>query len=199
MLSLDKSEILRYLGFRKKAELTAEISNMIDELVTLAQEVAKPRYLYRIFNLRVDEQAKQVKVLGTELMLTGKSITSHLQKAKKIALLVVTLGMEIERKINQYSVNDETKTVILEAICNDYIEKICDLAQRNVKNELGNGWTMNRRFSPGYGDLPLNVQAKFLEIMQASKKLGIYLNESDLMIPRKSVTAILGVFENKSL
>jgi cobalamin-dependent methionine synthase I len=58
---------------------------------------------------------------------------------------------------------------------------------------------MNRRFSPGYGDLPLNVQAKFLEIMQASKKLGIYLNESDLMIPRKSVTAILGVFENKSL
>jgi cobalamin-dependent methionine synthase I len=172
---------------------------MIDGLIILAQEVAKPRFFYRIFDLRVDEQVKQVEILGTKLILTGKSITSHLQKAKKIVLLVVTLGMEIERKINQCSVNDETKAVILEAICNDYIEKTCDLAQRNVKNELGSGWTLSRRFSPGYGDLPLSVQAKFLEIMQASKKLGIYLNESDLMIPRKSVTAILGVFENKSL
>lgn len=199
MLSLDKSEILRYLGFRKKAELTAEVSSMIDELVILAEKVAKPRYFHRIFDLQVDGKARRVEILGTDLVLTGKSITSHLQRAEKVVLLAATLGMEIERKINQYSVNDETKAVILEAICNDYIEKVCDLAQNNVGDELGNDWLLNRRFSPGYGDLSLSVQAKFLEVMQASKKLGIYLSESDLMIPRKSVTAILGAFESQSI
>ena len=49
------------------------------------------------------------------------------------------------------------------------------------------------RYSPGYGDLPLSVQPDFLAALDAQKTLGITLTETFLMIPSKSVTAIIGI------
>ena len=49
------------------------------------------------------------------------------------------------------------------------------------------------RFSPGYGDLPIEVQKDFLPLLDAERRLGITLSESCLMAPSKSVTAIIGV------
>ena len=51
------------------------------------------------------------------------------------------------------------------------------------------------RFSPGYGDLPLAIQGRFLDTIEATKRAGIYLSEGDIMLPEKSVTAIMGVSE----
>jgi hypothetical protein len=199
LLPLKKSEILRYLGYRKKQKLKAEISKMIDEMMIEAQKIANPRYRYQVFNLKINEHDNKVEILETELVLTGKKITGHLSQAKQVVLLVATLGVEVERKIKRYDITDITKSLIMDAVCTDYIEKVCDLAEVDLKNKLGDFWYINRRFSPGYGDLPLSVQPKLLKAMQALQKLGIYLNENLLMIPMKSVTGIIGVFAQEEL
>lgn len=49
------------------------------------------------------------------------------------------------------------------------------------------------RFSPGYGDLPINMQKDIFAALDCPRKIGLSLNESLLMSPSKSVTAIIGV------
>ena len=49
------------------------------------------------------------------------------------------------------------------------------------------------RFSPGYGDLPLETQRPLLQILDSGRRAGIVLSDTMLMIPSKSVSAIIGV------
>ena len=57
------------------------------------------------------------------------------------------------------------------------------------------GRFLTDRFSPGYGDLPLSLQADFLRATDAGRKLGITVNDSFLMTPCKTVTAVIGLSE----
>ena len=59
-----------------------------------------------------------------------------------------------------------------------------------MKNE---GLFTRPRFSPGYGDLPLDVQSPLLALTDATRRLGVTLSESNLMNPLKSVTAVIGL------
>jgi hypothetical protein len=199
MLPLDKSEVLRYLGYKRKQELTPEVSQQVDELMIEVQEKAHAHYRYQIFDSEADEEAQVIRVLGTDLVLPGKNIYNHLKRAEKVVLLVATLGIDIERVIRQYEMTDMTKAFILDAACVEYIEKVCDLAECDIDEAVGDGWTLNRRFSPGYGDLPLTIQPDFLRVMDASRTLGIHLTDTLLMVPRKSVTAIAGLFSDASV
>lgn len=197
MLPLNKKEILRYLGFKKKQELTETIDNEINQLMEEVQLIAHPRYTYLIFECQAKAAEQEIHVLGTDLILTGHSIYQHLKHAKKVALLAATLGIEVERRIRYYSLTEMSKSVILDACCTEYIEKICDLAECQIEKEAEKeGFTMNRRFSPGYGDLPLAIQPAFLAVLEADRRIGLQLSETLLMMPRKSVTAIIGLFDD---
>ena len=50
-----------------------------------------------------------------------------------------------------------------------------------------------RRFSPGYGDVPLSLQRDVLAVLDAQRKLGITLSDTFFMTPCKSVTAFVGI------
>lgn len=195
----DKSEVLRYLGYRRKQELTDEVSGLVDALMLEVQEKSQAHYKYEVFDLEFDHETPEVKVVGTSLVLTGKNIYNHLKRAQKVVLLVGTLGIDIERAIRQYEISELTKAQILDACCVEYLEKVLDLAEFEIAADFPD-YTLNRRFSPGYGDLPLMpTQAQFLATMNAQKDLGISLTATHLMIPRKSVTAITGLFEDAKL
>lgn len=197
-LPLEKSEVLRYLGYRRHQELTDDVSDLVDELMLEVQEVSYARYFYQVYDLTLDEKNLAVHVANTDLVLQSKNIFNHLKNAKKAVLMAATLGIEIERKIRLYELSEMTKAFILDAACVDYIEKICDLAEVDIAMHFPE-YTLNRRFSPGYGDLSLDVQPQFLKTLGADKKLGLTLTETQLMIPRKSVTAIIGLFDDEKL
>ena len=55
------------------------------------------------------------------------------------------------------------------------------------------GLALTERFSPGFGDLPLELQRQVTEALDCPRSLGITLGESLLMTPSKSVTAIIGM------
>ena len=62
--------------------------------------------------------------MGTDLILEGKAIYNHLKNANKVALLAATLGIEVERQIRKYELTDMSKSLILDACCVEYIEKL---------------------------------------------------------------------------
>ena len=52
------------------------------------------------------------------------------------------------------------------------------------------------RFSPGYGDWPITVQPKVAAVLDTARRAGICVLNTNLMTPRKSVTAILGLSDH---
>lgn len=199
-VQLEKKEILRYLGYRRKQELTPEVEQQIQQLMLEVMQVANPRYTFLIFPCQPNESKQQIQVVGTDLLLEGKAIYSHLKNAKKVALLAATLGLEVERQIRKYELTEMSRAMILDACCVEYIEKICDLAECVIEQEVAaEHLILNRRFSPGYGDLPIEIQAKFLAVTDATRRIGINLSENFLMTPRKSVTAIIGLFDDEAV
>lgn len=197
-LPLEKSEVLRYLGYRRKQELTPDISALVDEMIMEVQNVSNARYLYQAYDFTLVEANHAIHLTNTDLVLQSKQLYSHLKHAKQVVLLAATLGIEVERQVRLYELSEMTKAFVLDAACVDYIEKICDLAEVDIDSQFTDS-VLNRRFSPGYGDLSLEVQPKFLKTLGADRQLGLTLTENYLMIPRKSVTAILGLFEDDKL
>ncbi len=82
----------------------------------------------------------------------------------------------------------------MQAIGAERIESLCDmfcgeLAETYAKD----GMSLRPRFSPGYGDLPLEAQKSVFKALDCHRKIGLALNDSLLMSPSKSVTAIVGL------
>lgn len=86
--------------------------------------------------------------------------------------------------------------MIFQAIGAERIEALCDIFCADISKEKG--VLLKPRFSPGYGDLSIEVQQDVFSVLNCGKKIGLYLNESMLMSPSKSVTAFAGIKKDNS-
>ena len=192
---IDKKEALRYLGY-KGVEIDRNTGILLEECIREIKSISKPRETYDIFSIEKDSSGILVK--DTNLALTGKSINKHLINSGKIAIIAATLGIEIDRHIALYSKTDLTKALIFDACASTAIEWVCDELQNKIKS-LGedDGYRITNRFSPGYGDFPMTVQKDISKVLKTYERIGLSVNENHLMIPRKSVTAIIGFQREK--
>lgn len=191
-----KEEVLRYLG-HKGQEIDESLMSTIDNCIKEIKEISNIRSIYEVFN--ISQARDSVEVLNTNLVLTGKAINEHLSKSDKCALMAITIGHEVERKINIYKKIDLTKAIVLDACATAYVEEACDEIEKEIGKIAGSeNKNITWRFSPGYGDLPLDIQKDFLETLKASKKIGVTASSHNILFPRKSVTAIIG-FVDKSI
>lgn len=193
-IKLDKNEIYRYLNMPPNSadELLEEtIKQCTEELF----RILRPRYVYKTFDV---DTSGDFAVLSSGLTLLGKDIKNHLEGTKKVFVMCMTLGIEAELAIKRLSKGELTKALICEALCTEIIEKYCDIITDEMKQNEGFGnLEHNYRFGAGYGDLPLSAQPDILNLLDAQRKIGITCNENFIMIPRKSVTSIFGVFDTK--
>ncbi len=190
--SIDKGEVLRYLGHRGQA-LTPELSGLIDEISARCLESARPRYCFQIFPLDMSSGAPALA--GTGVTLRGEDIKKHLAGAELAAVMAATLGFEVERAMMRLSQRSATAEVIFNAACTALIEAVSDRCEGEIV-ELARqrGLVTSYRYSPGYGDFPLEQQPDVLGVIDAGTRLGITLTDSMLMLPKKSVSAIIGLY-----
>jgi hypothetical protein len=80
------------------------------------------------------------------------------------------------------------------------IEAYCDILQERILEktvtDTGKALYLRPRFSPGYGDVALEVQNVIFKALECTKRIGLTLTDSLLMYPTKSVTAFIGLTEN---
>ena len=131
-------------------------------------------------------------------MLRGKDIREHLKNCNEIFLLGVTAGIELDRKIRRYMVTEPDIGVVLDSCGIQAVEQIADMAEQEIEACVSSeGYHLTWRFSPGYGDLPLDTQKELVQVLDMHRKIGVSLTDSCLMVPSKSVTAILGISDTK--
>lgn len=194
-MDIDRDEVLRYLGISpKKADkkILAYISDCIEE--TLKE--SNPKYIYKIFDLNFKRES--ILVEGTNLILEGRHIKNLLKQSLKCVLFAATLGSGVERRIGYYKSYDLTRSLVLDACATALIESVCDDIEREVRDIGEQEYELNitSRYSPGYGDLSLSIQPKLLNVLEAHR-IGLTVTEDLIMIPRKSVTAVIGLQKEK--
>ncbi len=195
-IEIDKKEVLRYLG--GTAKNNDQITDrLIDECIEEIKEISNPKSQYRIFDIKKNQN--NIQILNSILILKGKDIIKHLIHSKKVAIMAVTLGIQVDQRIKYYGKTDLTKAVIFDACATTYIEEISDNLESEIK-EIANQSNCNLtfRFSPGYGDFSLVVQDNILKVLNTSRIMGLTVSNEHILIPSKSVTAIIG-FEDKSI
>jgi hypothetical protein len=194
-LGINKEEVLRYLGY-KGQDIDANMDNTIEECREEIKKVIRPRVVYSYNNIKSSDDG--VEVINTNLILKGKDINEHLKNSTECVLMAVTLGNEVERQTRLYEKTNLTKALILDACATTAVEEVCDIVEKDVKEKaILSGMNITFRYSPGYGDLPLDVQNSFLRALDAQKKIGLTVSENNLLFPRKSVTAIIGIVNSE--
>ena len=126
--------------------------------------------------------------------IQSANLYNVLKGCKTAIILAVTTGIDVDRLLSKYSVTSASKHFIGDAVGSAAAESLCDY----VDDLLRKNPNKPHRFSPGYGDLELTFQKKVLEVINSQKLLGISLNKSLLMSPMKSITAIMGVKNDKN-
>ena len=183
--ALNMNEILKYLGFRGQ-ELTEDIAKQLRRCTDEVLQAATPRLTYR--QVPLEDGA----VLG--VTFAGKDIPQMLEPCEEVVLFGATLGPGVERLMMRYEVTNAADAVIMDACASTAIENICNNFESDMRAEIeAGGRYLTDRFSPGYGDLPISEQPKFFALLDMTRRVGVSLTPTTIMVPRKSVTAIMGI------
>lgn len=180
-------DALRYMG---AAGATGECRAQVAQVLEEAQEKFPPRYVYKIST--VERRSGGICLSGIPLQLPGRLAEGMLGQCHHAAVLICTLGLRFEQQVRMYQARSMTKAVMLDACGSALVEAGCDKAEQELRESFPGAYT-TERFSPGYGDLPLSLQPIICAALDSQRRLGVYVSDTCMLTPQKSVTALVGL------
>lgn len=187
---LNIKEILRYMG---GAEGEEQLAQLTERCINECEGSFTYKVCYGHFPVETDGDYVNLPFMT----IKSKALAKNLSGCREAIIFGATVGIEIDRLIARYGRISPAKAVVFQAIGAERIESLCDMFCADMEKELK--VKLKPRFSPGYGDLPLEVQRSLFAVLDCPRKIGLSLLESCLMSPSKSVTAIMGIKSDTSL
>ncbi len=188
LLPISLTEAARYMGVR--GEPDDSIMKLLKNAEILVRENVHPRYVYREAEITTDRDG--IRISGVNAPFTGNDIQKHLKGCRSVILLAATLSETADKLIRQAAVRNIAESLAVDCICSAAVEQVCDRAEEEIFSRI-NAPYRTWRFSPGYGDLPLELQGELLRALNSQRRIGLTATENSLLIPSKSVTAIIGI------
>ena len=121
----------------------------------------------------------------------SNGLSKNLAGCRRVLLFAATVGIGFDREIAKFTRLSPSRALLVSAMGTERIEALCDEFVREYEEQKG--IKLRPRFSPGYGDLPLDIQREIFALLEPSRKIGVSLGASLLMTPTKSVTAFVGI------
>lgn len=194
MIRLDiisKSETARYMGVKGIPDKkTAEI---LDKYEPIVRERLRPAFVYRETAVHFADDG--VYLDGVDAVFSGSDIKNHLKDCERAIILAVTVSAEADKMIRQTSVVSMAEALAVDCLCSSAIEQVCNKAEDEIFR-INPVKFRTWRFSPGYGDLPITLQKNLISALNAHRRIGLTVTENCMLIPSKSVTAIIGISDN---
>lgn len=182
-IAIPTQKICVRIGYRTSLDrIRSSVIDSIEGSKTISAELVNPRAICRILDYSDTNR---------------HPIFEH---AKKVALCICTIGPQIESESSQLMKRDEMmKALILDAIGSEAVEQVARQVDRllYVKAQEMNLWP-SKRFSPGYKSWNIEEQ-RYIFRMIPGEDIGVTLNESFMMIPRKSVSFRINFYKTKEL
>lgn len=183
-------ELLRYLGCKNGTVPDENTKVLIDQCKQELEQAASPRVTWREYPLSIQDHVIDMTCFQTR----SKSLERNLKDCEQILLFAATLGSQVDVLLHRYNMIQMSKAVVMQAASVAMLETFCDEENQKLKEAYQEkGWYLRPRFSPGYGDFPLECQRQIAPALELSKRIGVTLTDSLLMAPSKSVTAVIGL------
>lgn len=184
----DEKEILRYALMPSTAPTPDELP--LEECLKAARSAVRCRAVWQRYPIGWGGDELDLGFAKT----ASRHLRRHLEGCAEILLFACTAGSEIDRRINREKLVSPVRGLLMSAIGSQQVEGACDrlcdlLAAEYPEKQLVT------RYSPGYGDLPLEIQKDVFRALDCERSIGVTLTESLLMQPSKSVTAVIGMKE----
>lgn len=200
-LRIDRAEMLRYLGHAGQ-KVDGELSERIEGIAREIEQTVDPHGVIQAFPVDatgVDEAGMPcIRLTGTTIELRGRDIFRHLKDASACAVVACTLGMGTERRLRLLSGQRPLDAALYDAAASAYVEAAVDAMEHIVRREAAAaGRTCTWRFSCGYGDCPLAAQDAIVASLNAGRLIGLTTTPTHLLLPSKSVTALIGIIDGK--
>lgn len=179
-------ETLRYAGMPKCTD--EQLITIAKDAVSSCEEKMKPVVVYRIFKITAIENDSVILDNGT--CLTGSLVSKYLSSCVQVCIMVGTVGLAVDRMISACSHKSGVEGLFADAAGSAAIEAVMD----DICHHISKKYRCKPRISPGYGDFPLTNQSVIFSMLDATKNIGTCLNDSLLISPSKSVSALVGLF-----
>ena len=173
MAEFNRAEVRRYLGLDR---VIPELEEKLDRACALLLATAVPKAVW-----------SAVPVVQTE----SRDLSAHLEGCSSCFLFAATLGIEVDRLLSRLAVTDSSAAVMVQACAASFLESFCDEQMQLLAREVP-GQVLRPRFSPGYGDFPVEYNAELLTALNAGKTIGLSVTTAHMLVPTKSITAVIG-------
>lgn len=179
-LKIDERELAARLGvpYGSSAE---ELSALSGELIA----ASKPAYVAT--RVKLERKDGRIKIGGVSSQ--SAALAKLCKDSSECIAIVATLGIGVDRLILKMAERSASGAFFIDALADALVEALCDLAER----EVSEGLKTSGRFSPGYADIELGIGREIIALSGADKLLGIRFTESGLMVPKKSVNALIAI------
>ena len=192
LLSIDAAEARRYAGLQKAADFAEE---KILAACEDARLLAVPKGIWELYDY--DCETQTIKATPP-CQIQGQKIGQHLAGCEKVIALSATVGEAIEEDITRrFASGEYSNAVLMDAAATAAVEQIADSMEKAITPKMAaQGFLLKWRFSPGYGDWPLTQQPELIRLARA-EKIGVSLTTSMMLCPRKSITALIGLYRKQ--
>ncbi len=186
----DRKTLLRYAGAAANAADDPALSSLLEECITELSSITTGWICYGVFPL---EEAGEYLHAGFA-PLPSRILRERWQNCCEVLVFAATVGLAFDRAVTRAAARSPAKALLLDALGTERVEALCDAfchrmaAAWEEKNAI-----LTPRFSPGYGDLPLELQRDIFAALGCTRAIGITLGDNLFMNPTKSVTAIIGI------
>lgn len=178
---MNESLICHYLGLHPD-QLDTQTAQFIQSCQEEVSQLAAFRAIHQI--LPLDFQPLK---LG-DISINSEDLAFYFHDLSQAAIIMSTLGVQIDRRLKYYEHSDLAKAVVFDAVANAYLESHTDYYQ---SSQLPGPTTF--RFAPGYGDIPLELNETFSQRLDSSRRIGLSCQSGGLFIPLKSLSGIVGI------
>ncbi|MDT8903348.1 methionine synthase [Anaeroselena agilis] len=185
---VDKEETRRYAGLSGVAAFPEQL---LETACGDALLLARPRSVWNIYPYA---SATGIIAAPTPLHLSGDKIRRHLDGAKEAAVLAVTIGPALEEEVSRlFAAGEYTAGLLLDAAGTAAVEQAADAANHYIADQAARrGLKARNRFSPGYGDWAITDQPAVAALADGNH-VALAVTPSCMLVPRKSVTALIGL------
>ena len=190
--NINRQRVLRDIGYAPDSKPSSRMESLVNDYIGNAHQFIAPSFSYVVRDIELVEGTSVV--LEDGVIFEGGVVARLLEKADKVAVFVLTIGNYLEDTAARLAQDGLIlQSAVLDAIGSDATERLADSVESQISEVAHNqGLTISRRFSPGYCDWDVSQQKAVFQTMKEDYA-GIHLTDGCLMLPRKSISGIIGI------
>jgi len=193
--TIEEKKVLRELRIPKietlKEVQEGHIAVAIKGAIETAYSLIKGKACYRTFKI-TGMSADRVVIEESDQLFSGGNMVRLLKDCEYATLLVSTIGLDMVERIEELKKSSLTDAYYLDRVGAWMADYMAEQVGKIIETEIRkNGYEPTFRYAAGYGDWGLSAQSDIMRLTEANR-IGVSITEVFIMIPRFSVSAVIG-------